>query len=329
MKKLMNRAEDFVDEALDGIVRAHPGDLRLLSTRVVVRQEPAAGQVGIVTGGGFGHLPLFLGYVGPGLCTAAAVGNVFSSPSPHHAFEAAKAADTGAGVLFLYGNYGGDVMTFDLAVEECTAHGISTRTVLGRDDISSAPKERAIDRRGVAGLVFGYKCAGAAAARGYDLDRVTAATQATLDNTATVGFALSPTILPSTGRATFTIGDSEMELGTGMHGERGSRRTALLTADALVDELFPLLVGDLGLVDSDEVDVLVNGLGGTPREELYILFRRLSQLAEESGISIRTARVGEYVTSLEMAGGSLSVVRLRPDFSELLTGTSQTALVTV
>lgn len=321
MKKIINAPENFVDEFVEGILLAHP---HLVKTpgddlRVLVRADaPLAGKVGIVTGGGSGHLPLFKGYVGQGLCSGVAIGNVFSSPSSDQIFQATKAVDGGAGVLYLYGNYGGDVFNFDLAGDLAELEGIETRTVLGRDDVASQPKERKLDRRGVAGIFFAYKAAGAAAERGDSLEQVATIAEDVVEHTATIGIGLAPTILPTTGKPSFELPDGEMEIGIGIHGEPGSRRGPLETADQIAEHFTTALVEDLGLGEGARVAVLVNGLGATPLEELYLLYRRTHQLLTERGIEIVEKYVGEYATSLEMAGASISLLELDDARLELL-----------
>lgn len=321
MKKIINEPKDFVDEFVDGILLAHPALLKAIGQdrRVLVRADaPVSGKVGIVTGGGSGHLPLFKGYVGRGLCDGVAIGNVFSSPSSAQILEATKAVDGGAGVLYLYGNYGGDVFNFDLSIDMAELEGIRTRTVLGRDDVASQPKERAADRRGVAGIFFAYKAAGAAAERGDSLDEVAAIAEDIIEHTATMGVGLSPTILPTTGKPSFELADDEMEIGIGVHGEPGIHRGTLETADEIAEHLTERLVTDLGISAGDRVAVLVNGLGATPLEELYLLYRRTHQILEAKGIAIAKNYVGEYATSLEMAGASISILTLTHDRLALL-----------
>jgi dihydroxyacetone kinase/dihydroxyacetone kinase-like protein len=321
VKKLINDPEQFVDEMLEGLLLAHPDQLRSASedARALVRADaPQKGRVGIVTGGGSGHLPTFLGYVGEGLCSGVAVGNVFSSPSSEQVLDATRASDGGAGVLYLYGNYGGDVLNFDLAADMAELEDIRTRTVLVTDDVASQPKERAADRRGVAGLFFAYKCAGAAAERGDDLDGVAAAAQAAVDATRTMGIGLSPTILPTVGKPTFELEEGEMEVGIGIHGEPGVHRGPLESADAVTDRLLEPIVADLALQRGERVAVLVNGLGATPLEELYLVYRRVHQRLQELGVEIERRYVGEFATSLEMAGASVSVMRLDDTTSALL-----------
>lgn len=321
MKKIINDPSSFVDEFVDGILLAHPDLLKAATDdrRVLVRADaPVAGKVGIVTGGGSGHLPLFKGYVGRGLCDGVAIGNVFSSPSSAQVLEATKAVSGGAGVLYLYGNYGGDVFNFDLATDMAELEGIATQTVLGRDDVASQPKERKTDRRGVAGILFAYKAAGAAAERGDSLAQVAAVAEDIIENTATMGIGLSPTILPTTGKPSFELEDGEMEVGIGIHGEPGFLRGALETADQIAERLTERLLADLGIGSGDRVAVLVNGMGATPLEELYLLYRRVHQLLAEQGITIEKNYIGEYATSLEMAGASISLLTLNDERLALL-----------
>ena len=313
MKKLLNDPAAFVDEMLEGILLAHPDRLRAVGPdgRSIVRADaPVAGHVGIVTGGGSGHLPVFLGFVGVGLCSGVAVGNVFSSPSMDQILEASRGVDGGAGVLYLFGNYGGDVLNFELAAELADAEGIATATVLVADDVASAPSERADTRRGVAGLFFAYKCAGAVAEAGGSLDEVAEAARHALAGTRSMGVGLSPTILPAAAKPTFELADGEMEVGIGIHGEPGVRRGPLETADEVADDLLAAIATDLGLGAGDRVAVLVNGLGATPLEELYIVYRRVHGGLSGLGVDVARTYVGEYATSLEMAGASLTVMRV-------------------
>ena len=321
MRKIINQPDSFVDEVVEAILWAHPDQLKAVDAdrRALVRSDAGTnGRVGIVTGGGSGHLPLFLGYVGRGLASGCAVGNVFSSPSPQQIHAATIASDDGAGVLYLYGNYGGDVFNFDIAADLSAADGVRTTTVLGRDDILSATTDKADTRRGVAGLFFAYKTAGAAAERGYDLDRVTEIAQRTCDATRTMGVGLSPTILPAAGEPTFTLDEGEMEIGIGIHGEPGQFRGPLETADQITDRFLAELGKEIDLGPGQRVAVLVNGLGATPLEELYVIYRRVHQVITEQGATIERLFIGEIATSLEMAGASLSLCQLDDELSELL-----------
>ncbi len=326
MKKIINDPDKFVDEFVEGILLAHPDLVKTPGDdlRILVRADaPVDGKVGIVTGGGSGHLPLFKGYVGTGLCSGVAIGNVFSSPSSDQIFQATQAVNGGAGVLYLYGNYGGDVFNFDLAVDLAELEGIDTKTVLGRDDVASQPNERKLDRRGVAGIFFAFKAAGAAAERGDSLEQVATIAEDVVEHTATIGIGLAPTILPTTGKPSFELPDGEMEIGIGIHGEPGTRRGALETADEIAEHLTSALVEDLGLGKGSQVAVLVNGMGATPLEELYVLYRKTHQFLAERGIEILKNYVGEYATSLEMAGASISILELNDDRLELLRAPAQ------
>lgn len=321
MKKIINDVNEFVNEVLEGILLAHPEALRAASAdkhALVRRDAGTAGRVGIVTGGGSGHLPLFLGYVGQGLASGVAVGNVFSSPSAEQIYAATKASDAGAGVLYLYGNYGGDVYNFDIASDLAASDGIRTTTVLGNDDVLSAPPEKSETRRGVAGLFFAYKTAGAAAERGDDLDGVTNIAQKTVDRVRTMGVGLAPTILPAAGEPTFELADGEMEIGVGIHGEPGKHRGPLESADEITDRFLTEILRELELQTGEKVAVLVNGLGATPPEELYLIYRRVHQVLTDRGIEIHRRYIGEYVTSLEMAGASLSILHLDDELTELI-----------
>jgi dihydroxyacetone kinase len=321
MRKIINDPHSFVDEVMEGIFAAHPGEVRAATTdnRTLVRADsPMAGRVGIVTGGGSGHLPFFLGYVGRGLCSAVAIGNVFSSPSAAHIHAASRAVSGDAGLLYLYGNYGGDVYNFDLAAELCRAEGIQVETVLGADDILSAPAESASTRRGVAGLVLVYKAAGAIADELVPLAEVARVAQKAADATRTMGVGLSPTILPAAGEATFSLDDGEMEIGVGIHGEQGTHRGPIEKADAITDRFLAEFDRELDLSSGKRVAVLVNGLGSTPLEELYVVYRRLAEVLGGRGVTIAHRYIGEYVTSLEMAGASVSIMELDDELERLI-----------
>jgi dihydroxyacetone kinase len=321
MQKILNDPLAFVDEMLEGVMLAHPTQLRLVGEdrRGVVRvAAPVAGKVGIATGGGSGHLPVFMGYVGEGLADGAAIGNVFASPSADQMLEVTRAISSGAGVLYVYGNYGGDVMNFDLAAELAAAEDIQVATVLGADDVASAPRGEEERRRGIAGIFFLYKVAGAAAARGQALAEVEAITRRAAASVRSMGVALAPCTLPAAGVPTFDLPAGQMEIGMGIHGEPGVRRGSLESADEIAVQLTAAIADDLDLVSGDEIAVLVNGLGATPKEELYILYRRTHQELSARGISPYRVWVGEYATSLEMAGASLSFLRVDAELKELI-----------
>ena len=321
MKKILNDPFAYAEETLRGLVRAYPQYYRLIdgTTRVIARADgPVAGKVGVVSGGGSGHLPVFTGYVGPGLLDACASGDVFASPTAEEMAEAIRAANGGAGVLRLYGNYGGDVMNFDMAGDLVEFDDIAVTSVLLRDDVASAPFAERDKRRGVAGMVLAFKIAGAAAAAGLDLAGVTAVAQRAADALRTMGVALSACTVPAAGKPTFSIGEDEMEIGMGIHGEPGVRRGPLLPAKAVADQLLDPILADLSLGRGDRVAVLVNSLGATPAEELFILFDRIADRLADAGISIGNTLVGRYATSMEMAGASLTVLPLDAEFEAYL-----------
>ncbi len=320
MKKILNKPADYVDEMLEGLVAAHPEFYALPEPRVICRAGGAKdGKVGIVTGGGSGHLPVFTGYVGPGLLDGAAIGDVFSSPSAEQIASAMKHASGGAGVLRLYGNYGGDVMNFDMAGETLEMEeDLKSTTVLLADDVASAPPEEAAKRRGVAGMVYAFKISGAAAEKGGDLDAVTKTAQKAADACRSIGMALTPCTIPLAGKPTFEIGDDEMEMGMGIHGEPGIWRDKIKTSDEIADEMCDRILEDNKLGKGDAASVLVNSLGATPPEELYILYRRIRKRFDDAGIEIRMPLVGRYATSMEMTGATLTVCSLDGELEELL-----------
>ncbi|MBI3751336.1 MAG: dihydroxyacetone kinase subunit DhaK [Chloroflexi bacterium] len=325
MQKILNDPAAFVDEMLEGIIAAHPGQLRMPAARAIVRADaPVRGKVAIATGGGSGHLPVFMGYVGRGLVDGAAIGNVFASPSSDQMLDVTHAIDGGAGVLYVYGNYGGDRLNFDLAAELAADDGIEVRTILGADDVASAPPERADSRRGIAGIFFLYKVAGAAAAAGATLDAVVTVTQRAAAALRTMGVALSPCTIPAAGVPTFELPAGQMEIGMGIHGEPGVRRGALESADQIAGELLTAILADLPYRRGDSVGVLVNGLGATPKEELYILYRAVARLLDGEGIAVHRVWIGEYATSLEMAGASVSLIRLDDELRGLLDAPAET-----
>ncbi len=319
MRKLINDVDAFVDEVLAAILLAHPDELVAApgEPRAVVRADAPGDRVGIVTGGGSGHLPVFLGYVGRGLCSAVALGNVFSSPSAEQVLAATKASDSGRGVLYLYGNYGGDVMNFGLGADLADLEGIETATVLVNDDVLSAPASRGDTRRGVAGMVLAFKCAGAAAERGDDLAEVTRIAMKAVAACRSAGVGLSPTILPAAGKPTFELPEGYMEIGIGIHGEPGSHRGPLETANEVTDRLLEAILPDLPS-SADRVVLMVNGLGSTPLEELYLLYGRAHRTLRDRGISVHRPYVGEYATSLEMAGASITVMAVDDELCELI-----------
>ncbi|WP_027664507.1 dihydroxyacetone kinase subunit DhaK [Rhizobium leguminosarum] len=320
-KKLINAGADAVDEMLRGVLAAHPRHLYAVENMpraIIARNGPRKGKVGLVIGGGSGHEPTFLGFVGKGLADAAAIGNVFASPPPDPIIACAMAVDGGAGVLFMYGNYAGDVMNFDMAAEMLALDEIEVRTVLTTDDVASAPADQRNKRRGVAGNVFIFKAAGAACDLLYSFDDVERVARHANARTYTMGVALSPCSLPQTLRPNFLIGEGEMEIGMGIHGEPGVAREPLKPADAVTDQLMDGILREMKADRGDRVAVLVNSLGSTPMMELYIMMRRVKSRLDDAGLVLHTSLVGNYCTSLEMAGASITLMHLDDELQQLI-----------
>ena len=305
MKKIMNRVDDFLRESLAGFATAHSDVVTLNSEPIFVRRRRLTpGKVALISGGGSGHEPLHAGFVGYGMLDAACPGQVFTSPTPDQMIAAAQAADTGAGVLFVVKNYSGDVMNFEMAAEICETHNA---TVLVNDDVAVEKSSHTTGRRGVAGTVIVEKVVGSFAETGADLDQCRALANRVIDRTASMGVAFSSCIVPAAGTATFRVGDDEMEVGVGIHGEPGRRRARLAPADAICDELLETIIDDLAPENDADLLVLVNGLGGTPLGELYLLFNSARQWLERKGTRVARSLIGNVTTSLEMAGASLTV----------------------
>jgi dihydroxyacetone kinase-like protein len=315
VRKLLNDPYAIVDEMVDGLEVAFPTQIELTASRrgVVSTARAAGRRVGVVTGGGSGHEPAFFGYVGPGWADGAALGNVFASPSATPIVEVAELVDRGEGVVFVFGNYEGDVMNFEMAEELLAERGIRAVHLATTDDVASAPPSESHTRRGVAGNGFVLKAAGARADEGASLDEVRAAAAYANERTRSIGVALAPCTVPAAGRPTFELPEGTMDVGMGIHGEAGLSRRELGPADAVADELLDLLLGELQ--PQREVRVLVNTLGATPVMEALVVLRRVAQ---RLGSSLERAHVGEYVTSLEMAGLSLTVVAMDDELRRLL-----------
>lgn len=320
-KKIMNGPDHVIEEMLDGVIAAHPNHLRQVdgSPRSVVAIDgPREGKVGLVIGGGSGHEPTFLGYVGKGLADAAAIGNVFASPPPDPILECAKAVSGDAGVLFMYGNYAGDVMNFDMAAEMAAMDDIEVRTVLSTDDVASAPRSEIEKRRGVAGNFFIFKATGAACDQMLSFDECERIARKANAQTYTMGVALGPCSLPQTRTPNFEIGAGEMEMGMGIHGEPGIARGPLLSADEITDTILDAIFAEMKPSRGDKVAVLVNSLGSTSLMELYIMNRRVKQRLDDLGVSIHATWVGPYCTSLEMAGASVTLHHLDGEMLAML-----------
>ena len=327
LKKLINDPFEAVDEMLEGFVAAHSELVRLVAPCVVARRDTGAGKVGLVIGGGSGHEPAFAGYVGYGLADAAALGNVFAAPPPEVCLAAIRAASSGSGVLLAYGNYAGDVLNFGLAAELAAAEGIECRTVRVTDDVASASPSEREKRRGIAGDLFVFKVAGAAAERGDTLTQVERLTRKANASCTSIGVALSACEVPGSGRPTFEIGDDEIEIGMGVHGEPGIRRGRLESADAITAQMVDAILADwqVSTISGGEIALLINGLGATPYLDLYIVYRAARRRLEAAGCEVSRSYVGEYVTSLEMAGASVSVMRLDYELRPLLDAPARTA----
>ena len=327
MKKIINDPKNFVDEMIEGILAAHPEQLKCVNNdlRCLVRSdERKSGKVGLSTGGGSGHLPLFLGYVGKGMLDGCAVGNVFASPSAKQMLEVTKAIDSGSGVLYIYGNYGGDVMNFDMAAEMADMEDIRVEQVVAGEDVASSPKGEEDKRRGVAGIFFVYKIAGAYAEEMASLDEVKRIAEKVCANVRTMGVGLSPCIIPEMGKPTFEMGEGQMEIGIGIHGEPGIGKGELKSADEIVEKMMESILEDLPYQSGDEVSVLVNGLGATPKEELYVVYRKVAQILKDKKITVYHPYIGEFATSMEMAGMSISLLRLDNELKKLLKKSADT-----
>jgi len=320
MKKIINDPKDFAKETLEGIYAAHSSELTFVNNDLhcLVKKSLIKGKVGIMTGGGSGHLPLFLGYVGDGLLDGCAVGDVFQSPSSEQILNITRAIDQGQGVLYIYGNYTGDIMNFEMATDMAEMDDIVTKHLVCGEDVASSKKGEEHKRRGVAGIFFVFKCAGAKADEMASLEEVIRIGRKTAANVRTMGFALSPCIIPEVGKPSFTLGDDEMEIGMGIHGEPGINRSKILTANELVNKLMDSITRDLPYEKGDEVCVLVNGLGATSKEELYIMFKEIDAYLKSKEISVFRTFVGEAATSMEMAGGSISLLKVDDELKSLI-----------
>jgi dihydroxyacetone kinase-like protein len=319
MQRILNNPDNIVDEMLKGFVKAH-SDIVTVSgnPRVLKRKNLPPGKVGVVTGGGSGHKPAFIGYIGENLCDAAAVGEICTSPTAAAFLDAFKDADRGKGVACLYGNYSGDNMNVKMAIKMAGKDGIEVKTVIANDDVASAPKDQAEKRRGVAGEVLMWKAGGAKAAAGGSLDEVIAAAQKAIDHTRSVGIGITPCTLPAVGHPNFEIKDGTMEVGIGHHGEPGIEVCPLETAAQMAGRMVDVVFPDYPFVAGDEVVVLVSGLGATPVMELYVLYDELERIITGKEIKIHRSYVGNYFTSLEMMGATLTVMKLDDELKTLI-----------
>ena len=320
MKKLINDIDTVVTETLEGVAASHPTLARKLPDwHVLVRADaPVADKVALLSGGGSGHEPAFWGGIGQGLIDGAVQGEVFTSPTPDQILAAIRELDAGQGVIQIYNNYTGDVMNFDLAAEQAAAEGLRVETLLVNDDVSVEDGPTSVGRRGIAGNFLVQKVAGAAATEGRDLDEVLAVGRRAIAELRSMGMALAPCTVPAAGEPTFTLGEDEMEIGMGLHGEPGVSRRKLESADAVATELTSRAADDLPLAAGDRVVVLVNGLGATPPMELYLVARRALAVLAERGVEVHRTYVMEAATSMEMAGCSVSLLRVDAELTGLI-----------
>jgi dihydroxyacetone kinase-like protein len=320
MKKIINGSDRVVDEMLEGLITANPGKLKLDAGKKIVMRAgaPQKGKVAVITGSGSGHEPDQVWYVGRGMMDAACAGEVFAAPPVDAVYEATKMVDGGVGVLYLIKNYTGDRANFSMAAEMAQMDGIRVETVIANDDVAVKDSTFTAGRRGVAGAILDYKITCAKAERGADLDAVKEIAMRVNANCRSMGFALTSCTTPAKGSPTFDLGVDEMEFGVGLHGEPGRKRTKIMSADEAIDLVMDAIVQDLPFTSGDEVAVMVNGLGGTPLMELYIVFRRVADYLKQRHIRIVKNYVGEYCTSLDMAGCSVSVLKLDEEMKHLL-----------
>ena len=325
MQRILNNPDNIVDEMLAGFVKCHSDIVKHVVTSednprgvIAAADAPRAGKVGVVTGGGSGHKPAFIGYVGKNMCDAAAVGEICSSPTALAFLEAFRAANGGAGVACLYGNYSGDNMNVKMAVKMAAKEGLEVKTVVANDDVASAPKDQRDKRRGVAGEIFMWKCGGAKAAQGASLDEVIATAQKAIDNCRSVGIGLTPCTLPAVGHPNFEIKDGTMEVGIGHHGEPGIEVCALETAAQMAQRMVDVVVPDYPFQSGDEVACLVSGLGATPVMELYVLYDEIEKILAAKGIKVYRSYVGNYFTSLDMMGATLTLMKLDDELKSLV-----------
>ncbi len=311
MKKFINAYDNMIEEMLTGFVAAHCDKVERRGERVIARKAaPVKGKVGLITGGGSGHKPALVGYIGKGMMDAVAVGNIFAAPGVQICYETIKAADSGRGVLVCIGNYSGDLMNFGMAVDMLRDEGMQVEMVIVNDDVASSPVDRRENRRGVAGEIILWKVMGAMADAGADLKTMKQAGDDVIYRTRSLGVAHSACIMPSSGKPSFEIGDDEMEIGVGHHGEPGIERVKMMSADKITDIIMEKILADLPYRKGDEVSVILNGLGSTSLLEMYIIYGRVDTILKSKGIDVYKSWVGEYFTSMEMGGFSITLTKL-------------------
>lgn len=325
MKKLINDPNNVLNDMIDGIVAAYPEYVKKLEGfNVIVRNEKKKNKVALVSGGGSGHEPAHAGYVGYGMLDGAVCGEVFTSPTPDQVYEAIKATDDGEGVLLVIKNYTGDVMNFEMAKEMAEMDGIKVEEVIVNDDVAVENSIYTAGRRGIAGTVFVHKIAGAKAEMSGSLEEVKAVAEKVISNVRTMGMSLSSCIIPAMGKANFEIGHDEVEIGMGIHGEPGTHREKISSADSVAEQLMSKIFSDIELKGGDEVSVMINGLGSTTNMELFIVNKKVNEILKDKGIEVYKTFVGEFMTSLEMAGCSISILKLDDELKELLEDSADT-----
>lgn len=326
MQRIINNPDLVVEDMLKGFVKNHRDIAAATDNPRVLKyiNAPVEGKVGVVTGGGSGHKPAFIGYIGRNMVDAVAVGEIFSSPTAKAFFDAFREADSGKGVACLYGNYAGDNMNVKMAKQMAEMEGMEVKTVVANDDVASAPKTESEKRRGVAGEILMWKIGGAKAAKGGALDEVIAAAQKAIDNTKSVGIGITPCTIPSVGKPNFEIKDGTMEVGIGHHGEPGIKVASLATADEMAQIMLDIILPDQPFVAGDEVVVLLSGLGATPVMEEYIVYNKVEEILSEKGIKIYRSYVGNYFTSLDMMGITLTLMKLDDELKELIDAEADT-----
>ncbi|RXI73086.1 dihydroxyacetone kinase subunit DhaK [Clostridium tetani] len=331
MKKIINNVDYAVEDMLEGMIKAYPNKIRKLDAgNIIVRKDaPIKDKVALVSGGGSGHEPAHGGYVGKGMLDAAVAGAVFTSPTPDQVFEAVKAVDGGRGVLLVIKNYSGDVMNFEMAKDMAEMEGIQVEAVVVNDDVAVEDSTYTTGRRGIAGTIFIHKIAGAKAEKGASLEEVKSVAEKVISNVKSMGVALTPCTVPAAAKPSFTLEENEMEIGIGIHGEPGTHREELKSADEITEHLVNKILDDIKIDKGEEVAIMVNGLGSTPLMELFIVNKKVHQMLEDKGIKVYETFVGEYMTSLEMAGCSVTLLKLDEELKDLLDANADTPAMKV
>lgn len=325
MKKMINNPDNIVDEMLNGMVAAHPDYVkRVDGCDVLVRANGSQGKVVLISGGGSGHEPAHGGYVGKGMLDGAVAGAMFTSPTPDQVYEAIKAADGGKGVLLVIKNYTGDVMNFEMAADMAADEGIEVEKVVVNDDVAVENSTWTTGRRGIAGTIFVHKCAGACAEKGGSLAEVKAVAERVIANVRSMGMAIAPCTVPAAGKPSFELADDEVEIGMGIHGEPGTHREKIRSVAETTDTLLEKILAEGIYNAGDEVAVMVNGLGATPLQELYLANLRVSEVLAEKNIKVAKTLVGNYMTSIDMAGYSITLLKLDAELKELVNAPADT-----